>query len=103
MSFNEERYELFLKIKNNSTEDAIKILQNSRLVNINSPLNNFDWTPLHLAAYQGNVELVKFLLQEGADAMVLNRSGYTPLMLAESKSCDDVMKMLADSSISSSA
>ena len=94
MSFNEQRYELFLKIKNDCTEDAIQMLTNSRLISINSSLNNFEWTSLHIAAYQGNLALVKYLLENGANSSTINRSGYTPLMLAESRSHEEIVELL---------
>ncbi|KAJ5683303.1 hypothetical protein N7462_006468 [Penicillium macrosclerotiorum] len=36
-------------------------------------------TPLHIAAEQGNLELIKILLGRGADTNVPDRNGYTPL------------------------
>ena len=95
MSFNEERYALFLKIKNDCTDDVIQMLKYSRSLSINSSLNNFEWTSLHLAAYQGNLALVKYLLDNGADSSTLNRSGYTPLMLAESRSHDEIVDLIS--------
>jgi ankyrin repeat protein len=43
----------------------------------------YGYTPLHLAAYQGNTALVKLLLQKGANSNAKDtQHGYTPLHLA---------------------
>jgi len=94
MVFDEEKYELFLKINNDLTEEAISFLQHSRTLNINSSLNHFEWKPIHIAAYKGNTWLVQYLLDNGADIFAVNGSGYTPLMLAESKQHTNVVEIL---------
>ncbi|XP_076332970.1 uncharacterized protein LOC143237510 [Tachypleus tridentatus] len=40
------------------------------------------WTPIHLAAAHGHVDIVKFLALEGADIAALDPSGYTAMHLA---------------------
>lgn len=44
--------------------------------------NNWGLTPLHLAAYQGNVDIVKAALSQGHDVNAIDESGNTPLHLA---------------------
>jgi ankyrin repeat protein len=87
---------LFLLINNNAAiEEIIAYLQqNSGILNVNSELNNFQWKPLHLAAFKGNVELVQYLLLEGADVHATNGSEFTPLMLAQSKNHTEVAQIL---------
>lgn len=49
------------------------------------PLNTVDvsgWTPLHLAAGHNNVELIKLLLEKGAELNPRDKSGNTPLAWA---------------------
>jgi len=62
---------------------------------VNETLNNFQWTALHLAAFQGDCELVTYLLQHGADASRVNSSGLTPLMLAEHRGNKDISGLLS--------
>ncbi|XP_076323123.1 uncharacterized protein LOC143232022 isoform X2 [Tachypleus tridentatus] len=40
------------------------------------------WTPIHLAAANGHVDIIKFLAQEGAHLAALDPSGYTAIHLA---------------------
>ena len=40
------------------------------------------WAPLHYAVFEGRTEVVKFLLEKGADKNGLAPNGFTPLMLA---------------------
>jgi ankyrin repeat protein len=41
--------------------------------------NDLGATALHYAAYNGNYEIVEYLLQQGVDANVKDKGGYTPL------------------------
>lgn len=41
---------------------------------LNTP-DNFKWTPLHIAAYYGNLRMTKRLIREGADANCLTPEG----------------------------
>ena len=40
------------------------------------------WTPLHYAAFEGRSEVIRFLLEKGADKDGPAPNGFTPLMLA---------------------
>ena len=42
------------------------------------------WTPLHLASYKGDFEIVRVLLDHGASANTENNAGETPLFLVSS-------------------
>ncbi|CAE7162361.1 Tnks [Symbiodinium pilosum] len=41
------------------------------------------WTALHQAAFEGNAEIAKFLLDQGADPLAQTRSGATPAEVAK--------------------
>ena len=45
-------------------------------------LNPPGWTPLHYAAFDGRTEMIKFLLDKGAEKNAVAPNEFTPLMLA---------------------
>lgn len=40
------------------------------------------WSPIHYAAWEGRTEVIRFLLEKGADKNAIAANGYTPLMIA---------------------
>ena len=89
MNFNAYTYELFLKL-NNSQSEEVKAQFEAEPIEIDIPLNKFKWSPLQLAAYKGNMDLVKYFLNKGAKKDYRNSSGFTAQMLAESKGFHEV-------------
>ena len=55
------------------------LLESNSLVD---PLNGDDETPLHLAARNGNPQMVALLMDHGANVHAKNNKGQTPLHLA---------------------
>lgn len=55
-----------------------------------------DGTPLHYAAVFGYMDIVRLLVKYGADYNSLNKSGYTPLLLAIKFNNIGVAKHLID-------
>jgi len=53
-----------------------------QLVNQQSSEDNLQRTALHLAVVAGNEELVKYLLENGADPLILDKCNYNVLHLA---------------------
>ncbi|KAJ3101198.1 Ankyrin repeat and FYVE domain-containing protein 1 [Phlyctochytrium bullatum] len=53
-------------------------------------------TPLHLAAWNGNLDCVRMLLEHGADVEAVDRSGATPLVLAEKRKRKSVVQVLRE-------
>lgn len=51
-------------------------------------------TPLHKAAGKGNMEVVQYLLSQGADTSILSSKGKTALEWAEAAGHDDVVAVL---------
>ncbi len=56
--------------------------------------NKWKWTPLHLAAYRGKLEVVKFISERIESTTLKNSSGYTPLDYAKDNSPTEVVKYL---------
>lgn len=95
MNFNAARYELFLKLVNDKS-DEIKNQFETEAIDIDMPLNKFQWTPLQLAAYRGNLILVDYFLHRGANKDYKNPSGFTAEMLARSQGHNDVSDFIGE-------
>lgn len=54
------------------------------------------WTPLHAASQQGSVEVVRLLLQKGADLRTTVETGWQPLHFASAQGHHDVVELLVD-------
>ncbi len=52
------------------------------LVESGAPVRKPDWTPLHYAAFEGRVEMIRYLLDKGAEKDAIAPNGHTALMLA---------------------
>ena len=82
----------------------LKLNQNSNLI---SSLDSQRNTPLHVAAFYGNAEIVKFLIANGAEVNSRGKGGFTPLVSTlffgfrqkrtDSDSVKDVVEILIDS------
>ena len=57
-------------------------------------VNKTGWAPLHYAAFEGQPEVVKYLLEKGAVKNSLAPNGYTPLMLAARNGKVDAARVL---------
>lgn len=84
MNFNAFRYELFLKLIQDKS-DEIKNQFESENIEIDIPLNKFQWTPLQIAAYRGNLVLVDYFLSKGASKEYRNQGGFNAEMLARNQ------------------
>ncbi|KAF2720013.1 hypothetical protein K431DRAFT_192823, partial [Polychaeton citri CBS 116435] len=62
---------------------------------LNKP-NKYDWTPLSSAAHSGFLEVVKLLLDKGADSSIASSRGWTPLNSAADEGHLDVVRLLLD-------
>lgn len=71
----------------------VKIMVDSKAIaNIRDRKNQN--TPIHIAAQNGHLELVKLLLDRGADVNATNAGGQTALHMATSYDLDAVVKVL---------
>ena len=61
-----------------------------RGADVNGRNANMD-TPLHMAAKKGDIEMVKFLLEKGADKLIKNRYGKTAIHETHSKAIKQIL------------
>jgi len=87
-------YDAFLQIRTRNTPETITFIE-ERDWDVNAFLNNFKWTALHLAAYQGDCELVEYLIRKGASLEISNSTGFTPFKLAEYKGNAEICRILS--------
>lgn len=71
-------------------EEIVKLLL-SHGANVNAKDNEL-WTPLHAAATCGHINLVKILVQYGADLLAVNSDGNMPYDLCEDEPTLDVIE-----------
>ena len=51
-------------------------------------------TPLHYCRYKGNYRIASFLVAQGADVNIRNKSGESSLDLAKRSKCNDIVELL---------
>ena len=93
--------------------EVVKILLGAKGIDVNKlgsrGMGSYTWTraPLHVAAKNGNAEVVRLLLEAGAKVDIKDTTDpaptmygpgpfNTPLMYAAESSCPDIVKMLLD-------
>lgn len=98
----EQEKKLFEKIQENSYDDVKRILTDEK-IRINC-LDSHGMTPLQHAAYRGNYELCKLMLDCGADVNShYHESGYTSLMFAGLAGKLNVVSLLLEHGASTTA
>ena len=63
--------------------------------NINIQSGSLKWTPVMEAAYKGYIDIVRYLMSQGADTRVKNSKGETALDLAKSQQKSEIMEILS--------
>ena len=96
MNFNAFKYELFLKVLKGLNTDEIKTQFETEQIDIDIPLNKFQWSPLQIAAYRGNMVLVDYFLSRGANKEYRNEGGYTAEMLARNQGHQNVSDFIGE-------
>uniref|UniRef100_A0A670Y7J6 Oxysterol-binding protein n=1 Tax=Pseudonaja textilis TaxID=8673 RepID=A0A670Y7J6_PSETE len=99
----EAEQQLLHDARNGKSEEIRQLLENMKKGEIIFDINckgrsksNFGWTPLHLACYFGHTNVVKDLLEAGADVNVLNDMGDTPLHRASFTGRKEVVMLLLE-------
>lgn len=75
-----------------------------KLLDMGAPVNaNYGWTALHYAASTGQTEMVRFLIQKGAEVNARTERGVTPLYMASriiaTSTVDALLKAGADKTL----
>ena len=88
-----------IRKRNISTQEKLhevqKLLEKNPTHDINAQDGNDNWnTALHLAVKRNDLEVLKFLLSQGADTTVENGDGKTPLNLAEERNHTKIIDAL---------
>lgn len=69
-------------IGQNSNVEVVKFLMDLSSMDINSELgNSLKWTPLQLACMSANLEIVRYLVKNGANANAMGSDGNAALLL----------------------
>jgi ankyrin repeat protein len=71
-----------------------KIINSAEEANINDPVNGN--RPIHIAAQNGHMEIVKFLIESGADLNVKNSKGNTAIHMAVGYDYYHIAKLLIE-------
>ncbi|KXH34917.1 hypothetical protein CSIM01_01953 [Colletotrichum simmondsii] len=75
-------------------QKIVKALFDEHQDDIRNPFDAMGWTPLHDASYNGRIELVQWLIDEGADGRLVDDSGWTPLHAATVSGHTGVVELL---------
>ncbi|CAH0047285.1 unnamed protein product [Clonostachys solani] len=60
-------------------------------------VNDYGWTPINVAADGGHLEVVRLLVEKGADLTIAQTAGWTPIHSAVTGGYDDVVELLVRS------
>ena len=63
---------------------------------LKSVTDEYGWTTMHFAASFNRVDILRYLLENGAEINVKDDQGYTPLLLAIETESLDAFKLLLD-------
>jgi len=82
----------------NNIDEVKKQLAGDTRVNVNAPLND-GLTPLHIAAHGGHSDIIKHLIDAGADVTAKIPTGSTPLYLAARNGFAGCVKVILERSL----
>ena len=89
--------ELFNAVSDNNVDEVSQLLSENQHFSINVDAVNFEASGLlHVAARMGHTEMVRLLLDRGADVNVRDRGGRAPLHLACMNGHTDTVRLLLD-------
>ena len=86
-------------VKENNTEDLKKLIYKG-LLEIDDPIDSYSLHSLiHDAVIMNREELFDFLLSQGANLMVRDANGYTPLLKAAALGRNDMVKKMIEKGV----
>lgn len=91
-ALSKDEYGLYKATYLGRTSKIKKLIQDGVNINVKSP--NSKRTPLHIAASRGKAEIVKTLIDNGADMNASDNDGKTPLYMAIESKKDSVINYL---------
>ena len=74
--------------------DGVYVIVNEFRMGVNEPDRHFQLSPLHVAVWEGRLEIVQFLLHRGADPHLRDQMGRTPLHYAAIRGLRDVFLLV---------
>ena len=89
---NHSSYKFILAASKGNLDKMIKLIENK-----NVDINTCDYdkrTALHLAAAEGHIEIIKYLLDEGANKLIKDRWGNTPYHEANKRDFNEICSLL---------
>ncbi len=86
---------LHMAIIKNDLNILASLLYDER-IDINKTCSDLNWTPLHLAAYHGNLSLIQFLLKKGCRYGELDIDGRMPMDVAWRAGHSECSRLLRD-------
>ncbi|XP_059501887.1 ankyrin-2b isoform X4 [Stegostoma tigrinum] len=92
---------LHIAARKDDTKSAALLLQNDHNADVQSKMmvnrtTESGFTPLHIAAHYGNVNVATLLLNRGAAVDFTARNGITPLHVASKRGNNNMVKLLLD-------
>ncbi|XP_075837539.1 ankyrin-2 isoform X43 [Microtus pennsylvanicus] len=92
---------LHIAARKDDTKSAALLLQNDHNADVQSKMmvnrtTESGFTPLHIAAHYGNVNVATLLLNRGASVDFTARNGITPLHVASKRGNTNMVKLLLD-------
>ena len=71
---------LYQAIKNNDLQEVKKLINEGAALNVKNEYGN---TPLHFAAYYGHTNIVRYLIEKGANIYIENNDGEIPVYVTK--------------------